>query len=156
MMIDALEWEIEIYGETLELKEQLIKISLQYNIRCRYTAYIADYESTIDLTGIKSKEPVLLPESYLSGNYPNPFNPSTTIRLYIGQNDAGKVKLLRVFNSLGQLVAVIDVSHLSAGWQEVIFNGRDMFGNYLSSGIYFVQFSSGGKPVNTIRMNLIK
>ncbi len=156
MMIDALEWEIEINGESTELKEQLIEISLKYNIRCRYTAYIADYETIGDITNVEVTEPVLVPESYIAGNYPNPFNPSTTIRIYIGADDAGKVKLLRVFNMLGELVAVIDISHFSSGWQDVVFNGRDMFGNTLSSGIYFVQFTSGGKPVNTIRMNLVK
>ena len=156
MMIDALEWEIEINGETEGLKQQLIGISLEYNIRCRYTAYIADYETIGDVTKVEKSEPVLVPESYIAGNYPNPFNPSTTIRIYIGANDAGKVKLLRVFNMLGQLVTVIDITHLSAGWRDVVFNGRDMFGNTLSSGVYFVQFTSGGKPVNTIRMNLVK
>lgn len=156
MMIDAIEWEIEIYGESVELKEQLIKISLDYNIRCRYTAYIADYETIGDVTDAENIEPVLLPESYIAGNYPNPFNPSTTIRIFIGDDDADKVKLLRVFNMLGQLVTVIDISNLSPGWQNISFNGRDMYGNVLSSGIYFVQFVSGGNPVNTIRMNLVK
>lgn len=156
MMIDALEWEIEIYGETTELKAQLIEISLKYNIRCRYTAYIADYETVTDVTGVENAEPVLVPESYIAGNYPNPFNPSTTIRIFIGQEAADNVKLLRVFNAIGQLVAIIDITHLSAGWQDVFFNGRDMFGNVLSSGIYFVQFINNGKPVNTIRINLVK
>ena len=153
-MIDALEWQIEIYGETAALKQQLIDLSLRYNIRCRYTAYIADYKTTA--TGVKEKDNVALPKSYIMGNYPNPFNPSTSIRFYLDNNSVGKLKLLKIYNILGKLVAVIDVTNLSSGWHETFFNGRDTYGNALPSGIYLAQLQVGDKVVNTIRMNLIK
>lgn len=153
MKIDELERDIEIYGETEEKKQELIDLSLKYNIRCRYTAYIADYHD-IDITRVE--EVPVLPDSYILGNYPNPFNPTTTIRFYISNNDAGSVKLIRIYNSIGQLVRVIDITNFSPGWNEVVFNGRDQFGAQLSSGIYFVQFISGGRVFNTIKMNLLK
>ncbi|MDP4174820.1 MAG: VIT domain-containing protein [Bacteroidota bacterium] len=154
-MIDNLERQIEIYGETSALKQQLIDLSLKYNIRCRYTAYIADYKTPS--TGLKDEKNLIMPgSSYISGNYPNPFNPSTKIRLFLNDYSLGKVKFLRVYNILGQLVMVIDITGFTPGWNEVLFNGRDMSGNFLPSGIYIVQLQVEDKIENTIRINLVK
>jgi Ca-activated chloride channel family protein len=155
MMIDALEWDIEIYGETTEKKQQLIELSLKYNIRCRYTAYIADYKNPVtevDEINVENE----LPVSYMLNNYPNPFNSSTRLRFFISSDDVAKVKLIRIYNSLGQLVKVIDVTNLSSGWNEVQFHGIDQFGNTLASGIYFAQLTIDGKIYSTIKMNLLK
>jgi Ca-activated chloride channel homolog len=154
--IDALEQSILIYGETDVQKQEMIDLSLAYNIRCRYTAYIADYEnqftSIVDRSGIETVKP----ESYILGNYPNPFNPTTTISFYLS-SIAGleKTKLIKIFNSLGQLVAVIDISHLAHGSHQIVFNGQDFFGNTLPSGLYFARLVAGNE-ISTIRMSLIK
>ena len=153
-MIDALEYEVSVYGETPALKDSLIALSLRYGIRCRYTAYFADY--TTVTTSIDPGELPVISRSFLEGNYPNPFNPSTTLRLYIDPAAAGKVKLIRIYNVLGQLVAIIDISRLQAGWHAVRFEGRDRYGNRLPSGIYFVQLQVGNQVINTIRVNLVK
>lgn len=153
--IDELEREIEIYGETPGLREQLIAISLRYNIRCRYTAYVADYET--EHTGVQDKQDELpvIPVSYLIGNYPNPFNPSTTINFYISPDDAGKAKLIKIYNVLGQLVAVIDITHFAAGVHSIHFAGVDYFGVPLPSGHYFVQLHIG-EHLSTLRITLGK
>jgi len=156
MKIDALEWEVEIYGESPELKAELIALSLKYNIRCRYTAYIADYEEDVIGTATEERDLVAADYSYLFSNYPNPFNPSTTFRIFINESDFGKTKLLRIFNILGQLIAIIDISHLKSGWHDIQFNGKDLYGNSLTSGIYFTQLIIGSKVANTLRINLIK
>jgi len=153
--IDEIEREIEIYGENAELKDSLIAVSLRYNIRCRYTAYIADYEDAITDVEVNKTE-VLIPNSYIAGNYPNPFNPSTNIRFYISPDAVGKVKLIKIYNTIGQLVAVIDVSHLKQGWSEVVFNGKDIHGNSLSSGVYIVGLQIGNNLYNTVKISLIK
>jgi Ca-activated chloride channel family protein len=159
-MIDALEREIEIYGETPELKRRSIDLSLQYNIRCRYTAYIADYETVApgDYTSVVASNDHIaeVPRSYLLGNYPNPFNPVTVIAFYIGPQAAKeKTKLIRIFNCLGQLVAVIDISHLGEGFHQVTFNGVDYFGQSLPSGVYYVHLQAGDE-ISTIRITLLK
>ncbi|HPG39638.1 MAG TPA: VWA domain-containing protein [bacterium] len=154
--IDALEWEIEIYGETPSLKNELIAISLAYNIRCRYTAYIADYEH--ELTDIEEQlaETLATPASYLIGNYPNPFNPITTIRFVLQPDDHSRtVKLLKIYNMLGQLVWVIDISYMEPGMHEIKFNGVDLHGNPLPSGLYFVCLQVGSE-FSTLRMSLLK
>jgi len=72
----------------------------------------------------------------LYSNYPNPFNPSTTIRFSL--NVAGKVDLL-VYNVTGKIVGVIMKGvYKSAGTYNVVYNaGR------LPSGVYFLQIRTG-------------
>ncbi len=155
-MIDALEREVEIYGETVALKDTLIDLSLRYNIRCRYTAYIADYKTIFTRVERGEKTLVSMPASYLIGNYPNPFNPTTTIQFYLSESSLdAKIKLVRIFNALGQLVAIIDIGHYSPGIHVIHFDGRDFFGNPLPAGMYFVRLQVGDE-VSTIRIALVK
>jgi Ca-activated chloride channel homolog len=157
--IDALEREIEIYGETQELKDRLIGLSLKYNIRCRYTAYIADYTTEWPgegASGIESgKVAHGMPVSCLLGNYPNPCNPETTIRFFLSASSKSKVKLIKVFNLLGKLVAVIDISGLAPGFHEVRFNGRDFWGKPLQSGLYVLRLEAGMES-HAIRIVIVR
>ena len=76
------------------------------------------------------------PSEYaLYQNYPNPFNPSTIIRFYLPQS--GKVNI-EVFNALGIKTAVLVKSELSAGFNDVIFDG-----SHLSGGVYFYRIHTG-------------
>ena len=155
--IDEIERQIEVYGETPELKQRDIELSLAYNIRSRYTAYIADYKTEpTDISSVTVDNNLTIPDSYIAGNFPNPFNPSTKIRVYLDFNSTGKVKLIKIYNILGELVAVIDITDLSGGWHEVTFNGKNMYGNYLASGVYLIQLQVGNRISNSIKINLVK
>lgn len=154
--IDELEREIDIYGETPALKDSVIALSLRYNIRSRYTAYVADYHNVVDTAIEPNVEELPRMISFLDSNYPNPFNPSTTIRFFIGDAAVGQTKLLKIYNLLGQLVAVIDVSHLRAGWHEVRFDGLDRYGRMLPSGLYLVRLQIHNRVANTLRIHLVK
>ena len=154
--IDAIEREIEVYGETAELKQRDIDLSLAYNIRCRYTAYIADYITEPTTLEVIENKDLIIPESYLAGNFPNPFNPTTNIRFFLDHSTMGMTKLIKIYNLLGELVAVIDISNFSEGWHIVTFKGKDASGGYLASGIYLVQLQVGNRIANTIKINLIK
>ena len=154
--IDALEREILIYGETEALKDSVIALSLRYNIRCRYTAYVADYKEPA--TGIRPDPNTIavVPRSYFIGNYPNPFNPSTMLQFYLGPAAATTpVKLIKIYNALGQLVRVIDISSLQPGLHSLRFDGRDFYGNPLPSGVYFVRLVLG-REVITLKIMLAK
>jgi len=154
--IDALEREIAVYGETEALKQELIAVSLAYNIRCKYTAYVADYDPAH--TGIDDIETDLavVPQSYIVGNYPNPFNPSTTIQFYLSPESVKiKYKFIRLYNMLGQLVAVIDISGFGSGMHLIKFNALDVGGRQLCSGTYFCQLIVGN-VVSTLRMSLVR
>jgi hypothetical protein len=76
-----------------------------------------------------------LPESTrLFGNYPNPFNPVTTIRYKLGIDE--KVKL-KIYNSLGQKVNVLVDEVQRAGVYDVPFDASG-----LASGTYFFRLST--------------
>ncbi len=70
----------------------------------------------------------------LAQNFPNPFNPATTIRYRLPQT--GRVKLA-IYNLLGQPVAILVDQKLPAGNYEVEWNGRDHTGAPVASGAYF-------------------
>ncbi|MBN1999071.1 lamin tail domain-containing protein, partial [candidate division KSB1 bacterium] len=82
-------------------------------------------------------------------NFPNPFNPSTTIGYDLPI--AAYVKI-EVFNSLGQRISVLKQEHKEAGAHRVEWRGMDDAGHQVSSGIYFYkvtaeEFSAVGKMV---------
>lgn len=88
----------------------------------------------------------------LESNYPNPFNPSTTVRFRIA--DAGAVRL-EVFNSIGAVVRVLADGPMEAGSYAATWNGRDNAGAPVESGPYFVRLSAGDF-VAVRRMLLVK
>lgn len=82
-----------------------------------------------------------LPEDFmLSQNYPNPFNPSTRIQFALPE--AAQVTLT-VYNMAGQKVVDLVNTHMNAGYHTVEWNGRDQYGNSLSSGIYIYRLRAG-------------
>jgi len=71
----------------------------------------------------------------LGANYPNPFNPTTTIHYEIAQ--AGEVKMV-LYNVLGQQVMTLVNEVQSAGSHQISFNGAD-----LATGIYLYTMEAG-------------
>ena len=97
-------------------------------------------EATVTLPGIVSSESEELPaEVTLSANYPNPFNPETTIRYALPQ--AGQVRLV-VYDLLGHEVAVLVDQSRPAGNHTVRFGA----GN-LSSGLYVYRLHAGDETI---------
>jgi len=91
----------------------------------------------------------VLPESpLLFDNYPNPFNPTSTIRFAL--NKAGNVKL-QVFDVLGRRVSTLVNSSLQQGYHTVQFNGIG-----LSSGVYLYRLQVNDQVISVKKMTLIK
>jgi len=89
-----------------------------------------------------------IPKEYsLNQNYPNPFNPSTKIRFDLPNQEQ---IIIDVFNQIGEKVATILNSNLSAGYYEVEFDASN-----LPSGLYFYRILSGDFT-QTKKMILIK
>jgi tetratricopeptide (TPR) repeat protein len=78
----------------------------------------------------------------LYNNYPNPFNPTTTIEFFIPQTGIAK---LNVYNIKGQKVRTLIDSDLGKGEHRVIWNGKDSRNRSVASGVYFFRLESGGK-----------
>jgi len=78
----------------------------------------------------------------LIGNYPNPFNPNTTIRFTLAENGSVSLKL---YNYLGQLVKTLysNESFSSGTIHQVYWDGNNDFGQPVASGTYFYKLNSG-------------
>ena len=155
-MIDLLEQQISIYGETPELKDSVISLSLSYEIRCMYTAYFADYENVYTSVDPLLQAETNIAKSFIFSNYPNPFKTSTRFRIYIDPSDLGKMKVLRIYNLMGHLVAIIDITYFSEGWNEITFDGKDISGRDLPSGMYLIQMQLGNSISNSKWISIAK
>jgi hypothetical protein len=91
-------------------------------------------------------------DNFSSQNYPNPFNPETSLRFSLPQTGQVTVK---VYNSLGQLVKVLADRIMSAGEQQLSWNGTDDSGRSVASGVYFYRIEFGGLS-ETRKMLLMK
>ena len=98
----------------------------------------------------------------LEPNYPNPFNPETTIPFVLGEDlfASGRpvVVSVRIYNLLrqpigapvalrheaGEGVPLIQLEYSTPGRYEAFWDGRDFGGNQVASGVYFVQLTVNG------------
>ncbi len=94
-------------------------------------------------------------ETRLLGNYPNPFNPETTIRFNLSNSDYNDVKLA-IYNVKGQKVKTfnLDKDQLAAS-NSVIWNGKDDNNRSVASGVYFYKLTTG-EFSDSHRMILLK
>jgi len=89
-----------------------------------------------------------VPEAFaLNQNFPNPFNPSTTINYQISTavlNDALSTEItLTIFNILGARVLTLVNEEQGPGFYSVVWNGKDSEGLQVPSGVYIYQLSAG-------------
>ncbi|MDZ4182854.1 MAG: FlgD immunoglobulin-like domain containing protein, partial [Candidatus Cloacimonadaceae bacterium] len=79
-------------------------------------------------------------EYRLLGNYPNPFNPSTSISFNLPQKSAVS---LSIYNLKGQKVKSLVHAELPSGRHDIVWNGRDDNNRPVSSGIYMYRIQAG-------------
>jgi hypothetical protein len=84
--------------------------------------------------------------------YPNPFNPSTTIR--VGLLERGHVRIM-IYDSLGRAVKTLWKGTMEAGANPVLWDGTNNAGAPVASGIYFVRVTAG-RSVQTVKLVVIK
>lgn len=88
----------------------------------------------------------------LEPNYPNPFNPMTTIGFHV--EEASRVKLT-VLDVAGRRVATLLDKPMPAGYHQVTWNGTDDAGRLVASGTYFYRITTGASE-KTRKMILLK
>ena len=95
----------------------------------------------------------LLPNQvFLMHNYPNPFNPITTIRYGIPEETRVSIQ---VYNILGQQVAQLVNEPQPAGFYTIAWDGRDTQGRTMASGVYLYRIEVG-KVSRVQKMMLLK
>ncbi len=105
---------------------------------------MVDFNLNMAVTSIEDEDgAAVLPETLLlEDNYPNPFNPSTTIK--IGLPEAGEVKLT-VYNILGQPVKTLYEGQIAAGTHSFQWDGTGNAGQAVSTGIYFYSLETANQ-----------
>jgi len=93
--------------------------------------YVTDFEKT---TGVKENSTGMPKEFSLSQNFPNPFNPSTTIKF--GLPNVSNVTL-KIYDVIGREVASLVSGQLPAGYHTYLWNAAAM-----SSGVYFYKVTA--------------
>jgi len=88
----------------------------------------------------------------LRGNYPNPFNPETTVSYSLAQQ--ANVELC-VYNIRGQRVATLVNERQEAGAHQAVWHGTSDDGRTVGSGVYFLRMHTPGYT-KTTKMLLLK
>lgn len=102
-----------------------------------YVRLVRDFDAG---TGSEDELGMIQPELKLS-NYPNPFNPSTTISFNVlSENETTE---LTIYNMKGQKVKTLIKENLTVDVHTVTWNGLDESGRNAASGVYFYQLTNG-------------
>lgn len=102
-------------------------------------------ENSIDIGSISGS-------TKLFSNYPNPFNPTTTLSYSL----SAKSKVtLDIFNIKGQKIVTLEDDEKVSGLHSIVWNGKDSNGRSVSSGVYFYKLNVGDET-KTNKMILMK
>jgi len=107
---------------------------------------VSSFSSTFDVSFVTPKK------TSLSENYPNPFNPSTTIKYELSQ--AGMVSVI-VYDLKGAEVTTLVNENQEADYYNILWNGLNSNGQAVASGRYIVKMTAPGFS-KTITMTLLK
>ncbi len=123
-------------------------------VRDQLVANIISWFSTI--TGIDTAEPINgpIPGTFeLAQNFPNPFNPSTTIRFRVPE--LSKVTIT-IFNNLGQQIRRLTNRTYQPGNYKIEWDGKDQNGVVMPTGVYFYRMESSKGFRQVQKMMLVK
>jgi hypothetical protein len=122
-------WNLPTYDMQIYSNEYIVTANGRFGI------------SILDLEAVTSiKNSFIKPSQCFISNYPNPFNPTTTINYQLSENSN---VTLSVYNIKGQKVKTLISDQLTAGAHSVVWNGDDDSGKSVGSGIYFYKLKAG-------------
>ncbi len=105
-----------------------------------------------EVTGVQN-QPQEVPTNFeLTQNFPNPFNPTTTIRFSLPKSAYVTVK---VYDMLGREVKTLIKENMGSGTYDVKWNGDNQYGNPAASGTYIYRITAG-EFVSVKKMILLK
>ncbi|UCC79154.1 MAG: T9SS type A sorting domain-containing protein [Candidatus Zixiibacteriota bacterium] len=95
------------------------------------------------ITGLNGQEKPDIPTDFtLDGNYPNPFNSATTVKLGVPQTANVTIT---IFDILGRKVRTVADREFGPGYHRVLWDGNDGSYRAVSSGIYLIRMQSGDR-----------
>jgi hypothetical protein len=112
--------------------------------------------ATATLTAVNVPGEVLT-DFMLEHNYPNPFNPATTIRYFLPEQS--DVKLI-IYDVKGMVIKTFELNSQSAGYQNIIWDGKNSNNEQVSSGTYICKLKAvtvnGKQYEKNLKMMLLK
>ena len=157
--ITSWEWDFDNNG-TVDSDEQ--NPTYTYSEAGSYTVSLAvndgsnsDSETKVDYinvsaTGVEGETISL--ETILLSNYPNPFNPTTTISFSLITEDIKDAKL-EIYNLKGQKIRQYPLFNNQSS---IVWDGKNDVGNSVTSGVYFYKMKAGGRYTSSKKMILLK
>jgi len=138
----------------LDTDSELIKIGFYVEMLTGQTTYNLWITNIRVLEGETSDYDITVPTPQVAmlSNFPNPFNPETTISFSIPKDGIVEID---VYNVRGQKVTTLTNEFYTAGTHNITWNGRNEEGQSMGSGIYFYRLTTDGHTV-TRRMMLLK
>jgi hypothetical protein len=130
-------------GETLDsvfVIDMVLDTETDYNqgIQVRFH----DQEGKEILAGTALLKIIPVPARYALGqNYPNPFNPTTTIHFELPEDAHTRIA---IYDLLGREIVLLENRPFNAGYHQVVWQGRDKYGNAIPSGMYFYRMEANG------------
>ena len=139
------------YSETLTAMG-----NYQYYVTVRYPNAEGAPSDTLSFsypyTGIDDSDLIPGLVTKLRANFPNPFNPTTTVRYDMAKSGAVSIK---IFNIKGQLVKTLYSGVKAGGTHSITWDGKDNGKRDVSSGVYFLRMDTNGYA-STRKMLLMK
>ncbi|MEJ2055173.1 MAG: PQQ-dependent sugar dehydrogenase [Calditrichaceae bacterium] len=157
-------WALTYDGENPAQNETLVQSSFpvpSFGTDENNELYICTFNGTASqiykfkptVTSSLSDKELIVKDFYLGNNYPNPFNPGTTIPYNL--NKRAKIKIF-IYDINGRLIRELVSKIENAGNYSVYWDGKNIGGKVQPSGIYFCQMQADGKSVTTKRLILLK
>jgi len=140
-----------IVGLTTENNREIVSDILEIESELGITEITLNFETDLNSD---AEDNLINPSSELIGNYPNPFNPSTTIYFDLSPENTEDAELI-IYNLKGQNIKQFEIRNLKLGINEVFWNGADKLGKPVTSGVYLYQLKTGDETY-TKKMLLLK
>ncbi len=103
-----------------------------------FSSSYRDFLNSLDLTSGIDETPIVA-NFQLFPNYPNPFNPSTSIKYEV---KSAALLRIEIFDILGKKINILTNAYHTPGQYKVSWNGKNSLGGHVASGIYFYKLSS--------------
>ncbi len=112
-------------------------------------------DGVLSSPGVSAVEPRSVPFAPVALDlpWPNPFNPSVSIRLYL---DTEREVAISVHDLRGRRVRSLHDGRIAAGWRTIVWDGLDDAGRAAASGVYFLKAASPGAPSVTRKLALVR
>ncbi len=145
-------WTEYVYNIPTTYNGQFVRLGIKCESNDAFAFMVDDWK----MQGVNGtpNDDIVLPvaETALLGNYPNPFNPETSISYNVKEDSPVS---LEIYNLKGQKIRTLVSGKVKAGSYKITWKGDDDYGRPVSSGVYLYKMTSG-RYTSTQKMMLMK